>query len=109
MLAILFTSIVAGGCSYAHQVNLEQEPLSQYSNVEQLDYGFHSFLGRWLLKDIVLRVHHAGELELPPQAYTAPPAEDFLGLELEVSAEFVRPGDRTLYSPTFLLRETSVL
>jgi len=38
----------------------------------------HPFFGTWLLEELVLRVYHIGELELPAPPALVPVIEDFL-------------------------------
>ncbi|MCL2048574.1 MAG: hypothetical protein FWG87_07580 [Defluviitaleaceae bacterium] len=67
----------------------------------------HSFFGVWQLEQIAISVYHKGDLDLSAPPARMPIIEDFIGSELEITADFVRLGDRTLYSPEYHVSQPS--
>ena len=102
MVVTLLIAHLLTGCNSTST----SDNISNVISADESSDTSHSFFGTWVLEEIVLIVHHEGELELPEPPALRPIIEDFIGYELEITRDFVRLGERKLHYPEYSLRKS---
>ena len=102
MVVTLLIAHLLTGCNSTST----SDNISNVISADESSDTSHSFFGTWVLEEIVLIVHHEGELELPEPPTLRPIIEDFIGYELEITRDFVRLGERKLHYPEYSLRKS---
>ena len=90
---------IAENAALTYMHNHDQETSFEDTYIDERYETDHFFFGTWLLERVVANIQIVGDER--QQRYLYPNAEDFLGFELEIAADFVRLGDRILTWPQY--------